>query len=128
MELVIKAVGISVTAAVICLLLKKTNGEFVPMLAAAASAVVILMAAEAIKEIVDFITELSELSEISPTVIAIVLKTVAIAIITKIGTDICADAGQSATASCIELAGAVTAVYVSLPLLRSVISMVESLV
>jgi stage III sporulation protein AD len=127
MELVIKSAGISITAAVICLLLRKTNAEFVPLLALAAVGAVIFMAADVISQIVDFVSDLSELSELSPTVISIVLKTVAISVITKIGTDICADAGQSAVSSCLELAGTLTAVYVALPLMRSVITMVQSL-
>ena len=58
---------------------------------------------------------------------AIVLKTVAIAVIAGISANLCRDAGQSAAAAGVELAAAVGALYVSLPLFRSMIAMIGQL-
>ena len=55
------------------------------------------------------------------------LKTVGIAIVTKIGSDLCRDAGESALAAALEFAGTVCALLTALPLLRAVLELIGEL-
>ena len=127
MEIVMRASALCVIGAVFALVLKKQSPELVPLLALAAVGAVIYMAARPAEEIRTFAGELAELAGMSPTVLAIVLKTVAIAVIAGISANLCRDAGQSAAAAGVELAAAVGALYVSLPLFRSMIAMIGQL-
>jgi hypothetical protein len=81
MEIVMRASALCVIGAVFALVLKKQSPELVPLLALAAVGAVIYMAARTAEEIRTFAGELAELAGMSPTVLAIVLKTVAIAVI-----------------------------------------------
>ena len=63
--------------------------------------------------------ELGELIGLSPAVLAPVLKTVGIAILTRIAAELCRDAGEGGIAAAAETAGAAAAVLAALPLLRS---------
>ena len=128
MELLIKASGIAIAAAVIGLVLKKNSPEVSLMLAIAAGCAVIYMSAGAISEIISFLSELVDYTGITGDVLSIVLKSVAVAIVTKAASDICKDAGHSATASSLELIGSATVLYIALPLFETVIQMINSLV
>ena len=63
----------------------------------------------------------------APAAVKIVMKTVAVSITAKITSDACKDAGQSALSSAIELLGAVTGVYLALPLFKTVLEAMEIL-
>jgi len=75
----------------------------------------------------DFAEILGDTAGLSPTLLAPVLKTVGIGILTRLASDICKDAGQSAIASTVELAGTVAALYIALPLMQTVFQMIGGL-
>lgn len=64
---------------------------------------------------------------LSPAVLAPVLKTVGIAILTHISAEVCRDAKESGIAAFVETAGAAVALCVALPLLRAVLDTVTGL-
>ena len=54
---------------------------------------------------------------------AVLLKTVAAALITKLCADLCRDGGSQALASAVETAGSVASLVIALPLLRAVVEL-----
>lgn len=128
MELIIKAAAAALTAAVVGLLIKRANPE-ISLLLSACTVALILIAA------MGFAGGLRELSEAvktiagsSQTLVGPVLKCVAVAIITKISTELCRDASQSAAAAAVELAGTVCAMSVAMPLIMSMLKMIGGMV
>ena len=79
-------------------------------------------------EIWNFLWDLTERTGVPQAVFSPLMKTVGIAIVTKIGSDLCRDAGESALASLVETAGAICAILAALPLLQSVIELVEEMI
>ena len=126
MEILIKAAAIAVTGAVLVLTIKKNSPDIALLLTVAVGCIVIYIAADLLVEIIDFICELSDMAEVSSAAFSIVLKTIGIAIITKIASDVCSDAGQSSVSSAVEITGAAAALYVSIPLMKTVFSMINS--
>ncbi len=112
MELAIQAAG----ACVVCALL-----------AVAAAVVVLLAVGQALEEVTGFLTELGERTGVSPELFVPLYKAVGIALVVRVGSSLCRDAGESALASVVETAGAVCALVVSLPLLRTVLSLLLEL-
>jgi len=128
MELLIKVIAAAITGSVIGLVLKKNSPETSLLLTASVSIFALYLTFEVITGVLGFIRSLAETARISPAVLSIVLRTVGISIATKFSSDVCRDAGQAALASGVEFAGAVTAIYVALPLFQTVISMINSLI
>ena len=95
--------------------------------AAAAAVVVLLAVGQALEEVISFLAELGERSGISPELFVPLYKAVGIALVVRVGGSLCRDAGESALASVVETAGAVCALVVSLPLLRTVLSLLLEL-
>ena len=97
------------------------------VLSLAAGALVLTMALGAVESVRALMDELGEAAGLSPAVLAPVLKTVGIAILTHISAEVCRDAKESGIAAFVETAGAAVALCVALPLLRAVLDTVTGL-
>ena len=121
MALVTQAAALCVIAALLGLVLRRSNPEITLLLALAAAAAVLLALAEPLTELLRFLERLAEQSGVSRTLLTPLYKTVGIALVVKMGDGLCRDAGESALAAALEFAGTVCALLTALPLLRAVL-------
>ncbi len=128
MDILLKIAAVGVAASVMAMVLKKNSPEIALLLTVATASLIMFAAVEVISEVLDFLRTILEYTSLSEDIFGIVLKAVAIAIITKIASDVCKDAGQSASSSAIELVGSATVLYIALPLFETMIQMINSLV
>ena len=119
----------NLVAAVVALaaLLKKTSPDTALLLALAVCVVVLTALARGLEEVITFLRELLDWGGLSVELFVPLLKTVAIALISRVGGALCRDAGEGAMASLVEIAGAFAAILVSLPLFRAAWRMLEGL-
>ena len=127
MESVVRLAAAAVAAALCAVVVKQHAREVGAVLALAAGALLLGAALGAIEEVHALADELWELIGLSPAVLAPVLKTVGIAILTRIAAELCRDAGEGGIAAAAETAGAAAAVLTALPLLRAVLSTITGL-
>ena len=127
MESVVRLAAAAVAAALCAVVVKQHAREVGAVLALAAGALLLGAALGAIEEVRALADELGELIGLSPAVLAPVLKTVGIAILTRIAAELCRDAGEGGIAAAAETAGAAAAVLAALPLLRAVLSTITDL-
>ena len=127
MESVVRLAAAAVAAALCAVVVKQHAREVGAVLALAAGALLMGAALGAIEEVRALADELGELIGLSPAVLAPVLKTVGIAILTRIAAELCRDAGEGGIAAAAETAGAAAAVLTALPLLRAVLSTITGL-
>ena len=128
MAIIVKIAAVAVAGTVLSLVIKKNSPEMALMLTISLALIALYLAIDTIKGVTDFITSLASAAQISPGVLTVVFKTIGISIITKLSADVCRDAGQSSVASGIELAGSFAALYIALPLFKTVMDMIETLV
>ena len=127
MESVVRLAAAAVAAALCAVVVKQHAREVGAVLALAAGALLLGAALGAIEGLPALADELGELIGLSPAVLAPVLKTVGIAILTRIAAELCRDAGEGGIAAAAETAGAAAAVLTALPLLRAVLSTITGL-
>lgn len=127
MDVLLKCVLAAIIAAILGLLIKKSNPETTLLMGLAASAAVLIAAFNAAEKLFDLLHGLVEMTGISEGVVSVVLKTAAAAVITGFSADMCKDAGQSALASACETAGAMIVMYTALPLFEIVLRTMEKL-
>ena len=123
----VKIAAIAVAAALCAVVVKKNVAELGMVLALCAGAIILscsLGALEGVKELMD---TLADTAGLSPAVLAPVVKTVGIAVLTRVSAELCRDAKEGGIAAFVETAGAAAALRVSLPLLKTVLSMVTGL-
>lgn len=119
-----KSAAAALTAAAVGLLIKKSNPEISMLLGACVTALIVTAAmgfAEGIKELSETVKNIAGGTE---TLIAPVVKCLAVAIITKLSSDLCRDSSQAAVASAMELAGSICAMSIAMPLILSVLKMI----
>ncbi|MDD5931197.1 MAG: SpoIIIAC/SpoIIIAD family protein [Oscillospiraceae bacterium] len=127
MELIGKITAICVAAALLALVVKKGTPEIALALSLATVAVGLLALSDTLGELETLFRGLREESGLPEGWFSPLYKTVAIAIVVRIGGDLCRDAGERALAGVVETAGAVCALAAAVPLLRSVLRLILEL-
>lgn len=127
MEAVWQIVALGLLGAVLAALLKKHTPELALLLAVAVCGATVLAAVRGVREVWAFLEDLLAAVEISSTLFLPLLKTAGIAVVTRIGADLCRDAGESAVASAVEMAGAMGALLAVLPLMQAAWEVLRSL-
>lgn len=127
MEQVIRVAAVCLVTAILAVLLKKNGAELAILLSIAAIVVVSLLLNSTIGQIVDFIRGVIRAADLLPELFAPLVKVAAIALVSRVGGDLCRDAGEGALGSVLEMAGSFGAVLVSLPLFSAVWDMLQTL-
>lgn len=124
---IVKIAAIGLTAALCAVVVKKNVAEFGMVLALVAGAILLGGSLSALESVKALMNELADAAGLSPAVLAPVLKTVGIGVITRISAELCRDSGEGGIAAFVETAGAAAALFVAMPLMRTVLSMITGL-
>lgn len=128
MEVIIKVTALCLIGAVLAILLKKSNPELALLLALAACVTVLLLMMKGLEDVHTFLEEMAAWGGLPTNLFSPLWKTVGIAMLTRIGTELCKDADENAMASLVEMSGAFGAVLVAIPLFEAVWDMLQSLI
>lgn len=127
MALVVKVGAVCLVGALLAVVLKKDGPEFALLLTLSAAAVVLWWLREIWEQVGAFLRQLASVTGLAPELFAPLLKTVGIALVSRVCTGICRDASQEALAVLVEITAAFCAVAVSLPMLSAVWDMLQEL-
>lgn len=120
MEAMGKIAAVALTAAVMGTLLRKQVPELAMLLVLCAGVWIMTILADGIGQMAALVEELTALAGLSDELIAPVLKTVLLSILTRLTVELCRSSGEGGIAAFVELAGTVLALVISLPLVRAV--------
>ncbi len=127
MDIIIKAVVIGVAGAVLTLIIKRTNPEISTVLTLTVCMVIVGVSMKVFSSVSEVLELVEVGSGFSSAYTAPVLKCVGIGITARLGSDLCKDSRQEAVASSVEICGALCALYVSLPLIKTMLRMIGEL-
>ena len=128
MELILKAAALALTAALIGIVLRRTNPEMTLVLSICTVVLIMGAALGFAKSFTELAQTVQRIFGVSETLIKPVIKCVAVAIITKLTSDLCKDSSQAAAASAVELAGTVCAMCIIMPLLMSMLTAIGGMI
>ena len=123
----LRVAALAVAAALCAVVVRKNVREIGVVVALAAGAVILTVSLDAIGSVRALMDRLGELAGLSPAVLAPVIKTVGIAIVARVASEVCRDAGEGGIASFVEIAGAALALLTALPLLEAVLDTITGL-
>lgn len=127
MESVVKIAAVAIIAALCAVVIKKQVPELGLVLGLLAGALILSFSMPALKSVKELMETLADAAGLSPAVLTPVVKTVGIAILTKLTAEVCRDAKEGGIAAFVETAGAAGALLVCLPLMDAVLSMIGEL-
>lgn len=127
MELLLKTSSVAILAIVAGVLVKKTNPELSLLLSITVVTMILLAAigvSDGLRSLRQAVKLLYDDSEIY---ISVIFRCLGVALITKIASDMCRDASQSAIASALEISGTVCALSLVMPLLMNLLDVIGGL-
>ena len=127
MELIIRLSALAVLAALLALLLKGRQGELGLLVALTGLGALLFALGEPLGDLIAFLRTLSEGTGLDAAVFAPLYKILGIALVVQLGGDLCRDAGESALAAGLEMAGSVCAMLAALPLLERTLTLLGEL-
>ncbi len=122
-----KCSALAVAGALLALAVRRQSGEFAALVGLAAVVMIARLTLELMQPVLTFVRSLQEQAALSEGVLSPVIKTLAIGFLTETGKNICEDAGEKTVAGVLQMSGSVAAYYVMLPLLQSVLELLEAL-
>ena len=123
METVVQIAAVCLAAAILGAVLRQHSPE-----TGAVCAVVGVLLLRGLAEVLDMLEELAAAGGLPEGLFTPLVKTLGIALVSRLGGEICRDAGQGAMAAVLDTAGAFGAVLVSLPLVRAAWELLRTLV
>ena len=127
MEQVIQITALCMVGALLALVVRRGNPEQALLLVLGCVVLALLSLVGSIRELLEFLAELGERSGVARELFVPLYKTVGIALIVRLGGEVCRDAGEAALAAALETAGSICALLIALPLLRAFLSMLLEL-
>lgn len=117
----------AVTAAVLGAVLRRHTPELGLLLVLAAGLWMLGVCANALGAALEVLRELTGLTGMDEELLAPVVKTVALSLLTRLTAEVCRGAGEGGIAAFVETAGTVLALGVSLPMVRAVMILMGEL-
>ena len=121
-------VGIAIVGVALSLVLKQHKPEFSMLISLGAGAVILILIVTSFTPILNTITDLVVDTKMPAEYGQILMKSLGICFIAQLASDTCRDAGESAVASKVELAGKIAVIIISLPLFEKILSIISSLI
>ena len=127
MDIFIKVTAGVLVALVMFLVLTKQNKDFSLLLSILVCCIVAGVAISCLDPVLSFIRKLEGIGNIDGEMLGILMKAVGIGLLSEIACLICTDAGNSAMGKTLQLLGSVVILGLSVPLLESLLNLVEEI-
>lgn len=127
MDLVLRAGCAAVAGSLCALALRRYVPELSLVLGVVTGGVVLVLMLSAFAQVRQGLEQLTGYAGLDDTLVSPVYKVVVIAILSRLTSQICRDAGEGTVALCCELAGTFAALCAILPLLRRVLELIGGL-
>lgn len=120
-------IGIAVVSAIICVLISQYKPEYSVAVSIMCGAIIFFMIISNLSPAFDTLKELMQKANINSSYTKAIIKTLGICYVTQLACDSCKDAGQTAIANKVELAGKIFILLISLPIFNDLVSIAFSL-
>lgn len=117
---IISISGIAIISTLISVLLRKDKPEIAIIVSLSSGIVIFYIIILRMEPLINKIKDLVEATGMSANYLGILLKVIAICFLAQFASDSCKDAGESAMASKVELAGKILIIITALPLFEDI--------
>lgn len=121
---IIQIVGLGIIATVFIVLLKSLRPEIAMLVSIITGVAIFIIVAGKLSSIVGVLNGIADRAGVDMAYLSTLLKIIGIAYIVEFGAEICKDAGESAIASKIELAGKVAIIFLAVPIITALLDLI----
>ncbi len=123
-----RIIALGLVATIFAVMLKKENPQIGLMVSAATGILIFFAICTPLGGLITLLRDAAEKAGVGSGYFGIVLKIIGIAYLAQFGAQLCADAGESAIAAKVELAGKILIMAASAPVLTALLELVINLV
>jgi stage III sporulation protein AD len=124
---IISIAGIAITAAVLAVMLRQYRHEYAMLISLAAGVLIFVMVISKIQPVFSEIKNLMSGANVNNQYISVLIKSLGVCFVAQIASDSCRDAGETAIASKVELAGKFVVLILALPLFAQIANLALNL-
>jgi len=124
---ILQIVAVGVLSAVLALTVKKQSPEIALMITITASILIFFMIMPLFAEAIGVFTRLGSMLDGGMHYVGLALRVVGVAYMAELGASVCVDAGESAIAAKIDLAGRVIILVLAMPVVVDIVNLVVGL-
>lgn len=117
-----------IISAVLSLVLKQYKPEYSMFISLASGLLIFISVIAAINPIIRYITELTENAGLGGMYAEVLLKSLAVCYLTQLASDCCKDAGETAIAGKLQIAGKIAVLIMALPIFKSITESITGLI
>lgn len=120
--------GLGILGAVLCVIVRQYRPEMATGISTACGVLILISVITMLRPSITAISELTDAAGLDSGYATTLLKALAVCYITQLSADCCRDAGETAIASKLELAGRAAVLAVSLPVFAQLAELVTKLI
>ncbi|MBQ5831862.1 MAG: stage III sporulation protein AD [Selenomonadales bacterium] len=113
----VQVIGIGMTAVLLILVVRRSHPELAVQITIVVAGIVFFLVLDKLRMIIELFTEMAKRAGIGEMYLIILLKIIGISYLVEFGAQVCRDAGESAIASKVELAGKVMILVMAVPII-----------
>lgn len=125
---IIQIIGIGFITTALAVLLKQYRPELAFALPILCSALILLIIAPYLKELLAMLSNIAEKTGIEGTYVKIIIKIIGVAYICQFSAELCKDAGESSVAAKIEFAGKIMIITLSMPIIYKLLEIINRII
>jgi len=124
---IFQVVAVGILAAVLALVIKKQHPEMALLITITASVIIFMMILPMLAEVVGMFRHIGELAGDQSAYVGLALRVIGVAYMAELGASVCSDAGESAIATKIDMAGRVIILILAMPVVMDIVRIVMGL-
>ena len=124
---IFQVITVGVLAAAISITIKKQSPEIALLITITASVLIFLMVLPMLAEAVHIVNHLGQLADGQAAYVGLALRVIGVAYMAEMGASVCKDAGETAIATKIDLAGRVIILVMAMPIIMDILRIVTGL-
>lgn len=123
----VRILSFGIVAVILIMVVKQYRPDIAPIVSLACGVILILWSLERFSWVWGWIKNVFARTGVDGSYIGILIKITLLAILFELGTDLCADAGETAVAGKMELAGKLVILVAALPILAGLLDLLTGL-
>lgn len=123
---IIQIVGIALVGIILIAILTQYNKDFGLYIRIALGVIIFFVIFSKLTVAIELLNEIISKTKISGEYVKIIFKVIGIAYVTEFGSQICKDASETAIAAKIEMAGKLSIMMISIPIISAIVSEVSN--
>jgi len=121
---IFQIVAVGVMAAVLAITIKKQSPDIALLITITGAVLIFLMVLPKLAEAVQLVTHLGSLADGNTAYVTLALRVIGVAYMAELGASVCTDAGETAIAAKIDMAGRVLILVMAMPVIMDILRII----